>query len=445
MARVIETRLIAQAPDALWREIGRFGAVGLWHPMLSRVESEGEHEGGLRMAEGKDGSRQIERLVKTDSERHFYRYRMEFTPMPVRDYVAEFRIDANADGTSTVVWSAEFAPLSDDEGTTNVISGFLNAGLDNIATLYGNAPIADQGRTRTTQRNFFTCRTKELEVAYEVSGPADGRPLVLVHGWPDDVTCWDKTIARLGDRDLRIYAPYLRGSGPTRFLADSTMRSGAIAALTLDLTEFLDVLDLKNVVLAGYDWGARAAYGVAALFPDRLTGIVAAAAGYATAIPPAEMPYELAHAYWYEWYVATTYGHRAYRDDRERLCRYLWESWSPAWPDRDTEFDAMAGSLNNPDWADISLHAYRQRWHDAAGANGHEEVERRLAESPTIRIRTIMLQGAEDGDNMPVTSENKERYFSGGYERRLLPGVGHFVPREAPDDFADAICAVAKR
>jgi hypothetical protein len=113
--------------------------------------------------------------------------------------------------------------------------------------------------------------------------------------------------------------------------------------------------------------------------------------------------------------------------------------------DRDTEFDAMAGSLNNPDWADISLHAYRQRWHDAAGAKEHEEVERRLAESPTIRIQTIMLQGAEDRDNMPVTSENKERYFSDGYERRLLPGIGHFVPREAPDVFADAICAIAER
>lgn len=293
------------------------------------------------------------------------------------------------------------------------------------------------------QRDLFTCRTKELEVAYETSGPTRGRPLVLVHGWPDDIRCWDKTIERLCDRDFRTYTPYLRGSGPTRFLNAATMRSGAIAALTLDLSEFLDALDLHDIVLAGHDWGARAAYGVAALFPRRLTGVVAAAAGYATATPPTEMPYDLAKAYWYEWYVATTQGETAYREDRKRLCRYFWESWSPPWPGRDAEFDAIAGSLDNPDWADISIHAYRQRWHDAKGAPEHEEVERRLAEPPAISVPTIMLQGAEDRDNLPVTSEDKERYFVGGYQRRLLDGVGHFVPREASEAFADAILAVA--
>jgi pimeloyl-ACP methyl ester carboxylesterase len=292
------------------------------------------------------------------------------------------------------------------------------------------------------QHASFTCRTNELDVAYAVSGPADGRPLVLVHGWPDDIQCWDRTIEWLGDRNFRIYRPYLRGSGPTRFLNDRTLRSGAIAALTLDLSQFLDALELDEVVLAGYDWGARAAYGVAALFPERLSGLVAAAAAYATAIAPAEMPYELAQAYWYEWYVATTRGEKAYREDRERLCRYLWESWSPAWPGRDAEFQAMAESLANPDWPDISLHAYRQRWHDAKGAEEHEAVERRLAESPAIGVPTIMLQGTEDRDNLPITSADKERYFSSGYERRLLEGVGHFVPREAPQAFAEAILAI---
>ncbi|MBR7966026.1 alpha/beta fold hydrolase [Burkholderia cenocepacia] len=306
---------------------------------------------------------------------------------------------------------------------------------------------ANERGTRGSPRNFLTCRTGELEVAYEVSGPLDGPPLVLVHGWPDDVQCWDKTILDLGSsgQQFRIYAPYLRGSGPTRFLNGDTMRSGAIAALTLDLSQFVEALDLTNVLLAGYDWGARAAYGVAALFPERINGMVTAAAGYATAMPANEMPYELASAYWYEWYVATTYGMKAYRDDRERLCRYLWHSWSPAWPDRESDFQAMIGSLDNPDWADISLHAYRQRWHDAPGASQHEQIERQLAASPMIPVDTIMLQGAEDRDNLPVTSENKERYFSGHYERRLLHGIGHFVPREAPDVFAAAIRAIAGR
>ncbi|VIO67833.1 alpha/beta fold hydrolase [Bradyrhizobium ivorense] len=295
------------------------------------------------------------------------------------------------------------------------------------------------------QQMLLSCRTRELDVAYENSGAADAPPLVLLHGWPDGVRCWDRVIEKLGDHHFRIYAPYLRGSGPTRFLQEKTMRSGAISALTVDLAEFLDALDLNDVVLAGYDWGARAAYGVAALFPSRVAGLVTAAAGYATAMQVAEMPYDLAKAYWYEWFVATSLGEKAYREDRQRLCRYLWASWSPPWPGRDAEFDAIAATLDNPDWADISLHAYRQRWHDAKGAPEHEEIEHRLAGAPEISIPTIMLQGAEDRDNQPVTSENKERYFTAGYERRLLGGVGHFVPREAPQAFADAILEIAQR
>ena len=295
------------------------------------------------------------------------------------------------------------------------------------------------------QQALRTCRTNELEIAYELTGSPDGPPLVLVHGWPDDVRCWDKVIERLSGANFRIYLPYLRGSGPTRFLREATMRSGAIAALTLDLTQFLDVLDLNRVLLGGYDWGARAAYGVAALFPQRLVGVVAGAAGYATAIPPGQMPYDLARAYWYEWYVNTSHGETAYREDRKRLCRYLWESWSPAWPDRDADFEATAKSFDNPDWPDISIHAYRQRWHNAKGSPEHEEVDRRLAEPPVIGVPTIMLQGAEDRDNLPVTSERKERHFKGTYERRLLPGIGHFVPREAPKIFADAILEMSKK
>lgn len=291
---------------------------------------------------------------------------------------------------------------------------------------------------------LHTCHTNELEISYETTGPVEGQPLVLVHGWPDDVRCWDKVIDRLTERNFRIYTPYLRGSGPTRFLSASTIRSGAIAALTLDLSQFLNGLNLNDVLLAGYDWGARAGYGVAALFPQRVAALVTAAAGYATAIPPTEMPYELARAYWYEWYVATSQGEKAYREDRKRLCRYLWETWSPAWPDRDSEFDTMAGSLDNPDWAEISIHAYRQRWHDAPGAPEHEDVERRLAEAPTISVPTIMLQGADDRDNLPMTSENKERYFTSRYERHVLPGIGHFVPREAPQAFVAAILSLAR-
>ncbi|RQH15027.1 alpha/beta fold hydrolase [Bradyrhizobium sp. RP6] len=442
--RIVESVRIAEQADTLARGIGAFSAVGEWHPMLTKVTSEGERNGSRRIAEARDGSRQTERLLEVAPDHRGYRYLIDETAMPVRDYVAEFRIIDDRDGASTVQWSVQFELTMHDAMTAEGIRTFIKTGLDSIATRYGRAAAKARKETTRLRRSQSTCRTNELEVAYEVCGPADGRPLVLVHGWPDDVRCWDKVIDRLSGRNFRIYAPYLRGSGPTRFLRSSTMRSGAIAALTLDLSQFIDVLDLNDVVLGGYDWGARAAYGVAALFPHRLAGVVAAAAGYATAIPASRMPHDLARAYWYEWYAATSNGRTAYRDDRKRLCRYLWQSWSPAWPDRDVEFEAAASSLDNPDWADISLHAYRQRWRDAEGAPDHEDVERRLAEPPTINVPTIMLQGAEDGDDLPVTSEHKERYFGSSYERRLLPGIGHFVPREAPDRFAAAILDIPK-
>ena len=283
------------------------------------------------------------------------------------------------------------------------------------------------------------CRTAELEIAYEISGPEDGRPIVLLHGWPDDVRCWDKVIAALDYSAFRFHVPYLRGSGPTRFLRDETKRSGAIAALTLDLAQMLDALDLRDVLLVGYDWGARAAYGVAALFPQRVSAMVVASAGYATAIAAKDMPYDLARAYWYEWYTGMEIGRQAYRDDRVRLSRYLWESWSPDWPGKQEEFAEIVPSLGNPDWAEISIHAYQQRWHGAPGAPDHATAEQQLAQAPVIGVPTIMLQGAEDRDNMPGTSEGKERYFSARYERRLLEGVGHFVPREAPAAVAEAM------
>ncbi|WP_211230374.1 alpha/beta fold hydrolase [Inquilinus limosus] len=194
-------------------------------------------------------------------------------------------------------------------------------------------------------------RTPHLEIAYETAGLADGPPVVLVHGWPDDVRCWDEVTPQLAKAGCRIFAPYLRGCGPTRFLSADTMRSGAIAALGQDLADFLDGLDLRNVLVVGYDWGARAGYAVAALQPQRLRGLVAMAAGYATAKPIEEMSYELVKAYWYEWLVAMRPGREAVDRDRRRLCRYLWESWSPGWRFTEEEFQASAASWDNPDWA----------------------------------------------------------------------------------------------
>ncbi|KGM32880.1 alpha/beta fold hydrolase [Inquilinus limosus] len=283
-------------------------------------------------------------------------------------------------------------------------------------------------------------RTSHLDIAFEAAGPADGMPVVLAHGWPDDVRCWDRVTPQLADAGYRVLSPYLRGVGPTRFLSAGTMRSGAIAALGQDLADFIDGLDLRDALVVGYDWGARAGYAVAAAFPQRLRGLVAMSAGYATGQPVREMPYELAKAYWYEWLVATRAGREAMEADRRRLCRYLWESWSPGWRFAEEEFQASAASWDNPDWAPISIHAYLQRWGEATGAPEHEALQDRLSRSPPIGIPTIVLHGARDGDNLPETSAGKDSFFRGGYERTVLEDVGHFVPREAPD----AVVAAAR-
>jgi pimeloyl-ACP methyl ester carboxylesterase len=281
--------------------------------------------------------------------------------------------------------------------------------------------------------------TPHLNIAYEETGDPNGRPIVLVHGWPDDVRCWDRITPELVDHGYRVLAPYLRGCSPTTFRSTDTVKSGAIAALGQDLADFIERLDLNEVLVVGYDWGARAGYVVGALFSERLRGLVALSAGYATSKPVHEMSYNLAKAYWYEWLVATKQGREAMEKDRRRLCRYLWQTWSPGWEFTEAEFAATASSWDNDDWTPISIHAYLQRWGEAAGAPEHEQLEKRLLENPPIQVPTVMLQGADDADNFPETSADKDRFFINGYERRTLPGVGHFIPREAPEEVLSAI------
>ncbi|KAL7621503.1 hypothetical protein AAE478_008827 [Parahypoxylon ruwenzoriense] len=218
-----------------------------------------------------------------------------------------------------------------------------------------------------------------------------------------------------------------------------TLRSGAIAAVGKDLADFIEALDLQNVLIIGRDWGVRAGYVVGALFPERVSGLLALSAGYATSKPTNELPYELISAYWYEWFVATGQGREAMVNDRRSLCHYLWKTWSPGWAFTDAEFQTAADSWENEDWASISVHAYLQRWGEAVGAEEHQKIEEQLHENPPIRVPTIMLQGEEDADNLPITSESKEQFFLKGYERIILPGVGHFIPREAPDKVLEAV------
>ncbi|MCA1452383.1 alpha/beta hydrolase [Bradyrhizobium sp. BRP22] len=292
-------------------------------------------------------------------------------------------------------------------------------------------------KTETSMTKYV--ETPHLNIAYEEAGDPRGSPVVLVHGWPDDVHCWDKVAPELARLGCRVLAPYLRGCTPTTFRSAATLRSGAIAALGQDLADFIEGLNLRDALIVGYDWGARAAYVVGAVFSDRVRALLAMSAGYATATPIGDMSYDLAKAYWYEWLVATKQGREAMDKDRRRLCRYLWQTWSPGWNFTDAEFSSAATSWDNDDWAPISIHAYLQRWGEVPGAAEHEQLEKRLRENPPIQVPTVMMHGSDDADNLAETSEGKERFFASSYERRVLPGVGHFIPREAPDEVITAI------
>ncbi len=290
-----------------------------------------------------------------------------------------------------------------------------------------------------------TVRTQTLEIAYEESGPADGQPVILLHGFPDDVRAWDGVAPPLAGAGWRVLVPWLRGYGPTRFLDRVTPRSGQQAALGADLRDFMDALGLRQALLAGYDWGGRAACIVAALWPDRVLGLVSIT-GYniqdiAAARRPAAATQE--HRYWYQWYFQTERGRAGLAENRRDICRLLWRLWSPNWRFDDATFEATAGSFDNPDFVAVSIQSYRHRYGNAPGDPVLEPIERCLAGQPAINVPTINLHGACDGVTPPESSERHARFFTGSYERRVIPVAGHFLPREAPDVVVQALQALA--
>lgn len=281
------------------------------------------------------------------------------------------------------------------------------------------------------QRNI---RTPTLCIAYLEYGPGDGPAVVLLHGWPSDVHDWDGAAPSLAAAGYRVLVPWLRGFGPTRFLDPQTPRSGQQAALGADLRDFLDALRLRDALLAGYDWGGRAACVAAALWPERVRGLVTIN-GYtiqdiARAARPAPAAQE--HRYWYQWYFHTERGRAGLAQNRRDIARLLWRQWSPNWAFDDAEFEATAASFDNPDFVDVTIQSYRHRYASAPGDPAYDELERRLAAQPSIAVPAIVLHGACDGVGPPAQSENAARHFGARYERKVVPVAGHFLPREAP-------------
>lgn len=273
-----------------------------------------------------------------------------------------------------------------------------------------------------------------LDVAVELHGPQDGQPVVLLHGFPDDARAWDGVAPALAARGLRVVVPYLRGYGPTRYRDAATPRSGQQAALGADLLALMDAMGIGRALLAGYDWGGRAACIVAALWPERVAGLVSAngyniqdIAGSARPAPPEQ---EARH--WYQWYLHTERGVRALTEDRRALCRLLWRMWSPGWRFTEAAFEATAASWDNPDFVRTAVQSYRHRHRAAPGDPALQGIEERLAALPPITVPTVVLHGAEDGVDPPCNSEACGARIPGLRRRVVVPGAGHFLPREAP-------------
>ena len=288
-------------------------------------------------------------------------------------------------------------------------------------------------------------RTSTLEVAYEESGDAGGSPIFLLHGWPYDPRCYDDVVPPLVAAGYRVIVPYLRGFGPTRFLSAATLRSGQQAALGNDLRELMDALSIERALLAGYDWGGRAACIVAALWPGRVTGLVTVN-GYnlqniAAAMKPASPAQE--HRLWYQYYFHSERGRAGLQANCCDFCRLLWTLWSPQWSFSDADFARSAGSFDNPDFVSVTIHSYRHRFGVAAGDPVLEPIEQKLANQPKISVPTIALQGEADGIAPPEASAQHASFFIGPYQRRLLPRVGHNPPQEAPQAFAAAVLELA--
>ncbi|WCN83353.1 alpha/beta fold hydrolase [Micromonospora sp. LH3U1] len=283
-----------------------------------------------------------------------------------------------------------------------------------------------------------------LNIGYVDAGPPDGPAAILLHGWPYDIHSFVDVVPLLTKAGYRVVVPYLRGYGTTRFRSDDTMRNGEPAAMGLDLIALMDALKIDTAKLAGFDWGARTADVVAALWPERCRGLVSVSGylidGQESGKVP--LPPKAEFAWWYQYYFATERGREGYDKNRRDFARLIWHTASPRWMFDDATFDRSAAAFDNPDHVDIVIHNYRWRLALAAGEPQYDEVEKRLAAKPKITVPSISLEGDANGaPHLEPTVYGKQ--FAGQYEHRTVGGgVGHNLPQEASQAFADAVLEV---
>jgi pimeloyl-ACP methyl ester carboxylesterase len=333
---------------------------------------------------------------------------------------------------------------------------FVGTAAMTLATAALNSTVAAQPARKTPDTASFKAGTNTsfqslkqidaglLNVGYAEAGPAGGEPVILLHGWPYDIYSFVDVAPLLASANYRVIVPYLRGYGTTRFLSDSTMRNGQPSALALDTIELMNALGIEKATLAGFDWGARSADIMAALWPERCKALVSVS-GYLIGNQQAGMmplPPEAELQWWYQFYFATERGRAGYDKYRREFSKLIWRLASPKWNFDDATFDRSAKAFDNPDHVAIVIHNYRWRLGLAEGEARYDDLEKKLAQSPVITVPTITMEGDANGAPHPEPSAYA-KMFSGKYSHRTIDGgIGHNLPQEAPQAFAEAVVDV---
>lgn len=288
--------------------------------------------------------------------------------------------------------------------------------------------------------------TAHLDVSYFEAGPADGQPVLLLHGFPYDIHSYVDVAPLLADAGFRVIVPHLRGHGDTRFLDDTAPRNGQQAALGQDVIELMDALGIPQAILAGYDWGGRAACIAAALWPDRVTALVSVNGYLIQDISTSMQPIrpDLEAGFWYFFYFLTERGRAGLTENRRGVAEVIWRRNSPEWRFNDAELDRAAEAFENPDYVDVVIHSYRHRLFHVPGAPEYSRLEAQLAQLPSISVPTITLDGLADGNFPARDAATAGARFTGPYEHRQVPHAGHNLPQEVPIEFADAIHSAAE-
>ena len=319
---------------------------------------------------------------------------------------------------------------------------------EGLQPILSNAILADiHGIKPGTNTSFGSIKQVDaglLNIGYAEAGPANGPAVILLHGWPYDIHSYVDVAPLLASAGYRVIVPHLRGYGTTRFLSDETFRNGQPSVVALDIIALMDALKIEKAIIAGFDWGARTADIMAALWPERCKAIVSVS-GYligSQAAGKTPLPPEAEFQWWYQFYFATERGQDGYGKYRHDFSKLIWQLASPKWTFDDATFDRSAASFDNPDHVKIVIHNYRWRQGLAAGESKYDDLEKRLAASPTITVPAITLEGDANGAPHSDPASYRQK-FTGKYASRIISGgVGHNLPQEAPQDFAQAVIDV---